>query len=228
MAQIVDVRGSGGSLVILGGALGLPTQNTTATSVQTGSIRYNAGSSVLEVFTGSGSDGGWSPATGSGSGVISFNGRTGGISLTSTDVISALGYTPLGASAVKYTQLPPSLNDIPFVYTNPGLQPINQQVWTIPVVIPFKLYSTFTGSAAIAGVPATTNSSFALTYIRSGVSTAICTITFAAGASVASFTGGVGYQAVVGDIIVLTSPPIQDRTLGNVGIIIIGSRTDST
>jgi hypothetical protein len=45
MAKIIDVRGSGGQLVVIGGALALPTANTTVFTanvpIVAGSIRFN-------------------------------------------------------------------------------------------------------------------------------------------------------------------------------------------
>ena len=50
MGEIIDVRHSGGDLTILGGALVLPTQAITVAHVANGSLRYNSGSKVIEVY----------------------------------------------------------------------------------------------------------------------------------------------------------------------------------
>src|SRR3954463_9406642 len=149
MAQIVDVRGSGGSLVIVGGAMTLPTANNAVATAIAGSIRYNTTTAAIELYNGTA----WVPATGSGTGVVSFNGRTGGVSLTNADIVNALGYTPLGSTTgLGYASLPTTLKYVPFVYTAPGQQQPATQVWTIPVTIAFVVSSNASGSSAYAGV----------------------------------------------------------------------------
>lgn len=221
MAQIVDVRGSGGDLVILGGALTLPTSNNSVATTVAGSLRYNSNTAALELYNGSI----WAQATGSGSGVVSFNGRTGGVTLVAVDITNALGFTPLGStSALAYNSLPASLKLLPFVYTNPGLQPAGQQVWTIPVTVPFTLAINCAGSSAVAGVTAANAAAYTFAYIRGTSSTTIGTINFAAGITVGTFSTS-AYTASLGDILTLTSPLVQDGSLANVGIVILGTRT---
>src|ERR1017187_2244880 len=53
MANIIDVRSSGGQFVILGGALAVPTSTTVVSGLINGSIRYNETSSKLELWGGS-------------------------------------------------------------------------------------------------------------------------------------------------------------------------------
>src|ERR1700761_8149746 len=115
MAQIIDVRGSGGDLIIMGGALTLPTSvNAVATPI-VGSIRYNIQSNLMEIYVGSS----WTEITGAGGGVASFNTRTGAVTLTSADVVNALGYTPL-FPPIPFSDLPASLSLLPIVYTQAG------------------------------------------------------------------------------------------------------------
>jgi hypothetical protein len=221
MAQIVDVRGSGGELVILGGALTLPTQANAVATVLAGSIRYNSATVVLEMYDGSS----WVPVAGSNSGVLSFNGRTGGVTLTSSDIAVALGYMPVGGSStISYSNLPASLKTLPLVYTSAPLQPPAVQVWTIPVVIGFSLPANCTGSAAVCGVPSTASAAFTLGYKRGSSSTTLGTITYAIGQKTATFST-TAYTAVVGDIVTLTTPAVQDASLAQVGITVLGTRT---
>jgi hypothetical protein len=222
MAQILDVRSAGGDFVIVGGALTLPLSTNPVSSTLAGSIRYNPVTAALEIFNGSL----WVQATGSGSGVTSLNGRTGGVTLTAIDVVNALGYTPLGSTTnLAYTSLPPSLKLLPFVYTSPGLQVANQQVWTIPVTVPFTFPANFVGSYAVAGTAPNTTASYTLAYTRGITTTTIGTINYSAGIKAASFTSA-AYTALVGDIITLTSPPVQDASLANLGIVVLGTRTN--
>ena len=221
MAQIIDVRGTGGGLVVVGGALTLPLSTNPVSTTLAGSIRYNTTTAALEIYNGSI----WVQATGSGSGVTSINGRTGGVTLTAIDVVNALGYTPLGSTTnLAYASLPTSLKLLPFVYTSPGLQVANQQVWTIPVTIPFTFPANFIGSVAVAGTAPNMAISYTLAYIRGVSTTTIGTINYAAGVKTASFTSS-AYTALVGDIITLTSPPTQDASLANLGIVVLGTRT---
>ncbi len=221
MAQIVDVRSSGGDFVIVGGALSLPTSGNSVTSPLAGSIRFNTTTAALELYNGTL----WVAATGSGSGVVSFNGRTGGVTLTSSDITNALGFTPLGSStSLGYTSLPTSLKLLPFVYTAPGLIVANQQVWTIPITVPFTFPSNLTGSSAICGTAANTTSAYTLAYIRGAITTTIGTITYSSGVKVGSFTTA-AYTAQLGDTLILTSPSVQDASLANLGIVLLGTRT---
>lgn len=95
MARVVDVRSSGGELVVLGGALTLPTSDNSVSIVLEGSLRYDAPSKSLQMFNGTV----WAQATsGLAGGVASFNGRTGAVSLVTADITSALGFSPIDAS----------------------------------------------------------------------------------------------------------------------------------
>ena len=93
MAKVIDVRGSDNQFIIEGGALVLPTANNTVSAPIDGSIRYNAGNNELQMCVG----GVWAGQVSAGA-VTSFNSRTGGVTLTSSDVTTALGYTPLSGT----------------------------------------------------------------------------------------------------------------------------------
>jgi hypothetical protein len=222
MAQIVDVRGSGGELVILGGALTLPTEANAVATTLAGSIRFNSGTVVLEMFDGAN----WVPVAGSNSGVLSWNGRTGGVTLTSSDIAVALGFMPVGGSnTVSYSNLPASLKSLPLVYTSAPLQPPSVQVWTIPVVVGFSLPANCTGSAAICGIPSAASAAFTLGFKRGTSSTTLGTITYATGLKTGTFST-TAYTAQVGDIVTLTTPAVQDASLAQVGITVLGTRTN--
>ena len=92
MARVIDVRGSDGELIVLGGALTLPTSDNIVSSVLAGSLRYDAPSQSLQMYNGTV----WAQATGgTAGGVASFNGRTSAVTLLAADITSALGYTPI-------------------------------------------------------------------------------------------------------------------------------------
>jgi hypothetical protein len=222
MAQVVDVRSSGGEFIILGGALALPSSANPVSSPVAGSIRYDPPTASLQIFNGFV----WAQATGSGSGVTSFNARTGAVTLTASDVSTALGFMPLGnAVTIAFSQLPTSLNNLPLIYTYPGLQPPNQQVWTIPITVPFMLPLNALGSIAYASNAANATALFTLGYVRGTTKTVLGTITFPSGALHAIFST-LAYTASIGDILVLFSPVTQNPTLANVGIGLLGTRTD--
>ena len=93
MAKVIDVRGSDGQFIVEGGAFVLPTSNNPTTSNIAGSIRFNTTTLALELYAA----GVWTAPV-SGGAVTSFNSRTGGVTLTSSDVTTALGYTPLSGT----------------------------------------------------------------------------------------------------------------------------------
>jgi hypothetical protein len=222
MAQIVDVRGSGGELVVIGGALALPSSANPVSSPVAGSIRYDPPTASLQIFNGFV----WAQATGSGSGVTSLNARTGAVTLTGQDITTALGFTPLGnAVTIAYSQLPPSIQHLPMVYTFPGLQPPNQQVWTIPVTVPFTLPINAVNSIGYAGNAANSSVKFTLGYVRGTTKTVLGTINFPSGSLTATFSTA-AYNALYGDILIMSSPVTQNPTLANVGIGLLGTRTD--
>ncbi len=69
-----------------------PTLDNDGNSLLTGALYWNTGNNSLYVWTGSA----WDQAAFNitGTGVSSFNTRTGGVTLSSTDVTTALGFTP--------------------------------------------------------------------------------------------------------------------------------------
>jgi len=80
----------------LGAKSTAPTVNNQGGTLSTGALYWNTGVNSLYVWTGSVWDQAAFDITGTG--VSSFNTRTGGITLTSGDVTTALGYTPSDVS----------------------------------------------------------------------------------------------------------------------------------
>ena len=77
--------------IYLGAKASAPTVDNDGNALQTGAIYWNTTSNALFIRNG----GTWDPAAFSASGsVISFNTRTGAVTLSSGDVTTALGFTP--------------------------------------------------------------------------------------------------------------------------------------
>lgn len=77
--------------IYLGPKASAPTVDNDGNALQTGAIYWNTTTNSLWIRDGSA----WNPAAFSASGsVISFNSRTGAVTLTSSDVTTALGFTP--------------------------------------------------------------------------------------------------------------------------------------
>lgn len=77
--------------IYLGAKASAPTLDNDGNALQTGAIYWNTTSNSLWIRDGSA----WNPAAFSASGsVISFNTRTGAVTLNSSDVTTALGFTP--------------------------------------------------------------------------------------------------------------------------------------
>ena len=82
--------------IYLGPKASAPTVDNDGNALQTGAIYWNTTTNSLWIRDGAA----WNPAAFSASGsVISFNTRTGAVTLTSSDVTTALGFTP-GAGTV--------------------------------------------------------------------------------------------------------------------------------
>lgn len=82
----------------LGAKSSAPSVDNDGNALLTGALYWSTANTALYVWDGSA----WNQAAFdvSGSGVSSFNTRTGGVTLTSTDVTDALTFTPLGSSDI--------------------------------------------------------------------------------------------------------------------------------
>jgi len=78
-------------------------------------------------------------------------------------------------------------------------------------------------SAMTAGVAATASTVFTITRMRAGVSVAVGTATFAAGAFAATFSVAAAVAIVAGDQVRVTAPATQDATLADVAWCISGT-----
>ncbi len=114
--------------------------------------------------------------------------------------------------------------DLPFAC---GGKPAAAEVFG-PFVSPvaFTLPAGLTGSLGTALTAATASAAWALKQIPAGSTTAttVATITFAAGARVATFTAASAITVAAGDILTLTAPATQDATLADIGFTFAGTR----
>ena len=86
------------------------------------------------------------------------------------------------------------------------------------------LPASLAGSMATAFVAATASTVFTLAYVRSGSSTSIATITFAAAGTTGTFGSVVIPTLAAGDILVITGPAGVDATLADVCFSILGAK----
>jgi hypothetical protein len=83
----------------LGAKASNPTVDNDGNTLLTGALYFNTAVPEMRVWTGTV----WNPISASGSVVSTFNTRTGAVTLTSSDVTTALTYTPLAPSAIGTT-----------------------------------------------------------------------------------------------------------------------------
>ena len=148
--------------------------------------------------------------------------------LSASGTVSGAGFAnfaTLVGGKVPYSELPASLAALPLVCSIPGTPGSAITLWYIPVVNLLTIAAGFAGSLAIAAIAATAASTFTLSYIRGGVTTAIGTIVFGAGSTTGTFSASSLYTAALGDILLLTSPTIADITLANIGITVLANRS---
>jgi hypothetical protein len=80
----------------LGAKSSAPSLDNDGNSLLTGAIYWNSTANQLYIWTGSG----WNAAAFSASGAVtSFNSRSGAVTLSSNDVTSAIGFTPISSSS---------------------------------------------------------------------------------------------------------------------------------
>ena len=208
------------------GSTNLYFANTLARAAvsASGSLSYNSATGVFS-FTDA---------------VTSVAGRTGAITLATAD-ISGLGTVASLASdtdgtlaansdtrvatqkAVK-TYVDTTVGTKPFdVHAfYPGAPTASAKVLRIPVARSVTFSANFAGSYGKASANATGSTVFDVQ--KNGSS--IGSITFAAGASTATFTstGGTGQSLVAGDVLSIVAPATPDATLADPGFVLVGTR----
>lgn len=104
----------------------------------------------------------------------------------------------------------------------PGAPTASAKVLRIPVARTVSFSANFSGSYAKASANATGSTAFDVQ--KNGSS--IGTITFAAGASTATFAsaGGAAQSLAAGDVLSIVAPATPDATLADIGIVLAGTR----
>jgi hypothetical protein len=149
-----------------------------------------------------------SAITAANAGVSSFNGRTGAVSLTNSDVINSIGYIPLGPGSKYYDVVGGALG--PIVASQLLAQFVSGRTVNFPAGL--------TNSQAYAAVAPT--AAVALTIVANG--TSVGTINFAAGAHTGTFTAASAFGVTAGQLITVTAPATADSTFATVSFTILG------
>lgn len=131
------------------------------------------------------------------------------------------GYlTQAEADLLYLTGVPDQPYDLTSFY--PGVPTASAIAVRVPVARTLNFPANFAGSYATASIAATAATIFAVQ--KNGVE--VGTITFAIGASTATFatTGGTAVAFAAGDIFAIIAPGTADATLANIGIVVTGLR----
>lgn len=120
--------------------------------------------------------------------------------------------------AIDAADLPAQPFDLTAFY--PGLPTASGIVTRVPVARAVTFPAGLTGSVGVSSVPASASAVFDIQKNGSSVGS----MTFATGATTASFTAASSITLAAGDIISIIAPASQDGTLANVGIVLAGSR----
>lgn len=102
----------------------------------------------------------------------------------------------------------------------PGVPPASALVTRVPVARAVTFPSGLTGSIGKASAAATAPTVFSVR--KNGAS--VGTITFAAGATSATFSAASAITLAVGDLVSIHAPSTADSTLADVGIVLAGTR----
>ena len=159
-------------------------------------------------------------------GTLSLN-NGGTSSNTAVGARTALGLSTVAASGAysDLSGLPTAQTTKTYVIgvTQPGTTAASGRliVHALPYIV--TLPTGLSTSAATALTAATASTPFILAYIRSNVTTAIATFTFAAAATTATISGVVIPALLTGDIIILTGPATPDATLADIGFSIVAN-----
>jgi hypothetical protein len=112
----------------------------------------------------------------------------------------------------------------PFDLTSfyPGIPSASAKVTRVPVARTVSFPANLAGSIGIASVAATALTAFAVRKNAASVGT----ITFAAGATTATFTtaSGAAFSLTAGDYLSIVAPATPDATLADVGFVLAGTR----
>lgn len=171
-------------------------------------------------------------------GVASVNGATGAVTLDAADVGADAAGTAAAAIAAHEAAANPhpdyltqtegdarylqSVGAQPFDLTAfyPGTPTASAIVTRVPVARAVTFPAGLAGSVGTATAAATASTAFDVQ--KNGAS--VGTITFAAGATSATFTAAGGFALAAGDLLSIIAPAVADATLANVGLVLAGTR----
>lgn len=104
----------------------------------------------------------------------------------------------------------------------PGVPGASAKVLRVPIARAVTFPANFANSVGTASANATASTAFGIQ--KNGVS--VGTMTFAAGASSATFTssGGAAVSFAAGDVLAVIAPATPDATLADVGLVLAGTR----
>jgi hypothetical protein len=151
-------------------------------------------------------------ATGTASGVTSFNTRTGIVTLTAADISGATGALLSDVAASKYYDIQGG---------GAGVMTASQLICQHVAVRTITWNSSFGGSQGYAATAATASTTFTI----SVGGTSIGSMVFAAGATTATFTLIGSTSMTPGQVLTITGPATPDATLANVSVSLLGLAT---
>lgn len=137
----------------------------------------------------------------------------------------SVGQVLTKSSAVDYASTWQSLRQLVGFYCY-GKPLAGEPVGAYVAEVAFTLPASLAGSIARALIAATASATWTLTRIPAGstTETAIATLTFAAGNTLASFSAQAAVSVGVGDILRLKAPASQDGTLADITFTFVGVR----
>lgn len=126
------------------------------------------------------------------------------------------------AVSVSFKGIPPATQPFDAAAFYPGLPAASAVLLRVPIARAVTFPANFAGSYGKASANATGSTAFDLQ--KNGVS--VGTMTFAGGASSATFTssGGAAVNFAAGDVLAVIAPATPDATLADVGLVLAGTR----
>jgi hypothetical protein len=218
-APVTSVSGQTGAVTIQ--ASDLSTASGTSLISNSGSttgniklLRLVAGTNISLTTDGNGN---LVVTNTAGTGVTTFNTRSGVVTLTNTDISNAGGALLTDVAASKYYDLQGGAANA-LTASQILMQHVAVRALTIP--------ASFAGSKAYAASAATAAVTLTVSVLTIGGSTTtVGTIAFAAGGSVPQTWTSTGFSVAAGQVVIITGPSSADATFGNVSLTLLGLAT---
>ena len=112
----------------------------------------------------------------------------------------------------------------PIVLSVPGGLTAAAVLWTVAMVQPVIVPANFAGSSGYARTPGTGITVLTLRYSRAGAISPIGTVSFATGATAATFSVQAAVALAIGDVLLLDGPAAADATLAGFGVTILTTK----